>query len=38
MALAQIIQHHHFITAIKQRQHRMAADKTRPACHKITRH
>jgi hypothetical protein len=38
MALAQVIQHHNLITAIKQCQHRMAADETRPACHQITRH
>jgi hypothetical protein len=38
VALAQVIQHHNLITAIKQSQHRMAANETRTACHQITRH
>ena len=38
VALAEVIQHHNLIAAIKQRQHRMAADETGPACHQITRH
>jgi hypothetical protein len=38
MALAEVIQHHNLIAAIKQSQYRMASDETRTACHQITRH